>query len=125
MLEDHPAVTVDLPAQQSANAPWPHGYPDGYAVVDVETKYKAKNFNDTFVYRVGDQVGAWSYTFMSWLGIGLSGLAFTMVPLSAVWFALALWLGRKQVAYHRKGLYQATSCVSVGSELTVAPSENP
>jgi DNA polymerase-3 subunit epsilon len=37
MLEDHPAVTVDLPAQQSANEPWPQGYPDGYAVVDVET----------------------------------------------------------------------------------------
>lgn len=37
MLEDHPAVTVDVPAQQPANTPWPYGYPDGYAVVDVET----------------------------------------------------------------------------------------
>lgn len=37
MLEDHPAVTVHLPAQHSADEPWPHGYPEGYAVVDVET----------------------------------------------------------------------------------------
>lgn len=43
----------------------------------------AKNFNDTFVYRVGDQLGAWSYTAIAWLGLGLSGLALTMVPLSA------------------------------------------
>ncbi|WP_103502225.1 MULTISPECIES: DEDDh family exonuclease [Streptomyces] len=37
MSEDHLSVTVDVPAQQSANTPWPQGYPDGYAVVDVET----------------------------------------------------------------------------------------
>jgi DNA polymerase-3 subunit epsilon len=37
MLEDHPAVAVDVPAQQPANESWPQGYPDGYAVVDVET----------------------------------------------------------------------------------------
>ncbi|MGH7415100.1 MAG: hypothetical protein ACREKJ_12955 [Candidatus Rokuibacteriota bacterium] len=53
----------------------------------------AKNFNDTFVYRVGDQLGAWSYTAIAWLGLGLSGLALTMVPLSAGWLLLALWLG--------------------------------
>ncbi|GAA1918141.1 DEDDh family exonuclease [Streptomyces sodiiphilus] len=37
MLEDHLAAAVDVPAQQSANGPWPTGYPAGYAVVDVET----------------------------------------------------------------------------------------
>ncbi len=67
-----------------------------YTVLPRTDKYKAKNFNDTFVYRTGDQVGAWSYTFLaSTLGIGLSGLAVVMVPLSAVWLALALWLGRR------------------------------
>jgi AAA family ATP:ADP antiporter len=64
-----------------------------YTVLPRTDKYKAKNFNDTFVYRVGDQLGAWSYTAIAWLGLGLSGLAFTMVPLSAVWLLLALWLG--------------------------------
>ena len=67
-----------------------------YTVLPRTDKYKAKNFNDTFVYRTGDQVGAWSYTFLaSTLGIGLSGLAVVMVPLSAVWLVLALWLGRR------------------------------
>ncbi|MGH7403101.1 MAG: NTP/NDP exchange transporter, partial [Candidatus Rokuibacteriota bacterium] len=64
-----------------------------YTVLPRTAKYKAKNFNDTFVYRVGDQLGAWSYTAVAWLGLGLSGLALTMVPLSAVWLLLALWLG--------------------------------
>jgi AAA family ATP:ADP antiporter len=66
-----------------------------YTVLSRTDKYKAKNFNDTFVYRAGDQLGAWSYTAIGWLGLGLSGLAFTMVPLSAVWLLLALWLGRR------------------------------
>ena len=64
-----------------------------YTVLARTDKYKAKNFNDTFVYRVGDQLGAWSYTAIAWLGLGLAGLAFAMVPLSAVWLLLALWLG--------------------------------
>lgn len=66
-----------------------------YTVLSREEKYKAKNFNDTAVYRFGDQVGAWSYTAMGWLGLGLSALAFSMVPVSVVWLFLALWLGRK------------------------------
>lgn len=70
-----------------------------YTVLARSDKYKAKNFNDTFVYRLGDQVGSWSYTAMTWLGLGLSGLAFSMVPLSAAWLLLALWLGR---AYRKK-----------------------
>jgi AAA family ATP:ADP antiporter len=67
-----------------------------YTVLPREDKYKAKNFIDTFVYRAGDQVGAWSYAFMGWLGLGISALAFTMVPLAAVWLLVGLWLGREQ-----------------------------
>jgi AAA family ATP:ADP antiporter len=66
-----------------------------YTVLPRTEKYKAKNFNDTFVYRLGDQLGAWSYTAIAWVGFGLSGLAWTMVPLSAGWLALALWLGTR------------------------------
>ena len=69
-----------------------------YTVLSRSDKYKAKNFNDTFVYRLGDQVGSWSYTAMAWLGLTLSGLALSMVPLSLAWLLLALWLGR---AYSR------------------------
>jgi AAA family ATP:ADP antiporter len=66
-----------------------------FTVLPRTDKYKAKNFSDTTVYRFGDQVGAWSYTWMGALGLGLSGLAFSMVPLSAAWLALTVWLGRR------------------------------
>ena len=72
-----------------------------YTVLPRTDKYKGKNFNDTFVYRVGDQVGAWSYTAMGWVGMGLSGLAFAMLPVSAVWLVLAFWVGKKNRAIHR------------------------
>ncbi len=72
-----------------------------YTVVPRTDKYKAKNFNDTFVYRAADQVGAWSYTAMGWVGLGLSGLALSVLPVSAVWLLLALWLGRKYRVYGR------------------------
>jgi AAA family ATP:ADP antiporter len=84
-----------------------------YTVLSRTDKYKAKNFNDTFVYRVGDQAGAWSYTVIAWLGLGLSGLAFTMVPLSAAWFFLALWLGRRRTQIHEEA--KAMSDATKGS----------
>jgi AAA family ATP:ADP antiporter len=72
-----------------------------YTVLARTDKYKAKNFNDTFVYRLGDQVGAWSYTLIGWLGLGVAGLSLLMVPFSAVWLVLAFWLGKRYV--DRKG----------------------
>lgn len=67
-----------------------------YTVLPRADKYKAKNFNDTFVYRAGDQVGAWSYAAFSAMGLTVSGLAFGMVPLAGVWLLIALWLGAQQ-----------------------------
>jgi len=72
-----------------------------YTVLRRSDKYKAKNFNDTFVYRAGDQIGAWTYPAMGALGLGMSGLSFSMIPLSVAWLALALWLGRKYLRFHR------------------------
>jgi AAA family ATP:ADP antiporter len=66
-----------------------------YTVLPRADKYKAKNFNDTFVYRLGDQVGAWSYTAIGALGFGISGLAAAMVPVSVAWVLLGLWLGTR------------------------------
>lgn len=71
-----------------------------YTVLPRSEKYKAKNFNDTFVYRVGDQLGAWSYTAMGWLGMGVATLSMSMVPVSLVWLLLALWLGRRYRGYN-------------------------
>ena len=69
-----------------------------FTVLRREDKYKAKSVIDTFAYRVGDQLGAWSYPALSALGLGLRGISFTTVPIIAVWLAISLWLGRKQIA---------------------------
>ncbi len=73
-----------------------------YTVLPRETKYKAKNFIDTFVYRAGDQVGAWSYAAMGWLGLGMTGIAFAAIPLAGAWMGVGLWLGRKQAGMRRE-----------------------
>ncbi|HEV8584036.1 MAG TPA: MFS transporter [Methylomirabilota bacterium] len=71
-----------------------------YTVLPRTEKYKAKNFSDTFVYRLGDQLGAWSYTALAWTGLGIAALGWMMVPVSTVWLVLALWLGRRYVRRH-------------------------
>ncbi len=69
-----------------------------FTVLRREDKYKAKSFIDTFVYRTGDQIGAWSYTFLTWLGLGLTGISFVAAPLAALWCGLSIWLGKRQAA---------------------------
>lgn len=59
-----------------------------------EDKYKAKNVIDTFVYRAGDQIGAWASAGLAAIGLGIAGVAMLAAPLAAVWLLLALWLGR-------------------------------
>ncbi|MBS1201093.1 MAG: hypothetical protein H6R27_1771 [Proteobacteria bacterium] len=75
-----------------------------YVPLTRETKYKAKNLIDTFVYRVGDQVGAWANGALIWMGVGIAGIAWTAVPLAALWLALALWLGRRYRALQGQAL---------------------
>ena len=58
-------------------------------------KYKAKNLIDTVVYRVGDQIGAWTNSVLIWLGLGIGGIALSAVPLAVAWLGLSLWLGRR------------------------------
>ncbi len=67
-----------------------------YTVIPREAKYKAKNFIDTFVYRVGDQVGAWSYAALGAFGFGAAAISMVAAPLAAVWLGVGLWLGRRQ-----------------------------
>ncbi len=67
-----------------------------YTVLPRRDKYKAKNFNDTFVYRLGDQVGAWSFAGLAWLGLGMAAMAWMVLPLAGAWLLVALWLGRRQ-----------------------------
>lgn len=65
-----------------------------FSVVSPEDKYKAKNFIDTVVYRGGDAASGWLFTGLSAIGLGLSALAFTAVPLAGLWAVLGLALGR-------------------------------
>lgn len=69
-----------------------------FTVLRREDKYKAKSFIDTFGYRCGDQLGAWSYKGLQELGLGLSAISYIALPVVAGWCALGIWLGRKQVA---------------------------
>ena len=67
-----------------------------FTVLRREDKYKAKSLIDTFVYRTGDQIGAWSYSGLRALGLQLTGISFVAVPLTALWCGLCFWLGKKQ-----------------------------
>jgi AAA family ATP:ADP antiporter len=73
-----------------------------YTVIPRSAKYKAKNFIDTFVYRFGDQVGAWSYAALGALGLGAASISLVATPLAAVWMVIGLWLGRTQRAMATK-----------------------
>ncbi len=75
-----------------------------YTVVNREDKYKAKSFIDTFVYRGGDQIGAWSYAALGLLGLSSAGIAFATVPIAGVWLVVGFWLGRKQTALAHRDL---------------------
>ena len=67
-----------------------------FTVVPREDKYKAKNIIETFVYRGGDQVGAWIYAGLAAVGLTLVGISYAAVPFGVVWLWLGLWLGRRQ-----------------------------
>jgi AAA family ATP:ADP antiporter len=67
-----------------------------FTVVPREDRYKAKSFIDTFVYRLGDQVGAWSVALLRGLGDNVATVALVAMPITALWFVNALWLGRRQ-----------------------------
>ena len=74
-----------------------------FTVVPREDKYKAKSFIDTVVYRLGDQVGAWSYAGLGLMGFGISGIALVAVPMSCAWLVNGWWLGRTQEKIVREG----------------------
>jgi ATP:ADP antiporter, AAA family len=65
-----------------------------YTVVSREDRYKTKGFIDTFVYRLGDQVGIWSATLFSVAGSHIAPLV--AIGVAAVWLLVALWLGTRQ-----------------------------
>lgn len=69
-----------------------------FTVVGRETKYKAKNFIDTVVYRGGDAVSGWLFAGLKALGLGLTGIAAVAVPIAVLWAFIGYALGRRQEA---------------------------
>jgi AAA family ATP:ADP antiporter len=69
-----------------------------FTVLEREDKYKVKSVTDTLGYRVGDQLGIWSYGGLRAIGLTLNSISFIAVPILAGWCVLSLWLGRKQKA---------------------------
>jgi AAA family ATP:ADP antiporter len=67
-----------------------------FTVLAREDRYKAKSFIDTFVYRLGDQVGAWSVALLRNFGESAGAVALVAVPVAALWLVNALWLGHRQ-----------------------------
>lgn len=67
-----------------------------FTIISRDAKYKAKNFIDTFVYRGGDALGAWSFSLLQRVGVSLAAIAFIAVPTALVWTAVGLYLGRRQ-----------------------------
>ncbi|HEY5559160.1 MAG TPA: MFS transporter [Steroidobacteraceae bacterium] len=66
-----------------------------YTTVDRESKYKAKNVNDTLVYRTSDFVVAKGHdAIVSAYSAGLSGIALVGAGVAALWAVVAFGLGR-------------------------------
>ena len=65
-----------------------------FTVVDRQTKYKAKNFIDTVVYRGGDALAGWAFAGLKALGLGLAAIAWLAVPIALLWGWVAWWLGK-------------------------------
>ncbi|MGV6851014.1 MAG: NTP/NDP exchange transporter [bacterium] len=60
------------------------------------TKYKAKNFIDTVIYRGGDTASSWIYTGVSTLSGSISGVAWVAVPITLIWTGIAWKLGKSE-----------------------------
>jgi ATP:ADP antiporter, AAA family len=62
-----------------------------YTTVDSESRYKAKNFIDTAVYRAGDAASAWVIAAIR--TAGLDALLFVAVPAALLWLVNGFRLG--------------------------------
>jgi AAA family ATP:ADP antiporter len=66
-----------------------------YSPLDRETKYKAKNFIDTVIYRSGDAISGSIRQILGWLGVGGSGIAWFGAAMCAAWALVAYRLGTR------------------------------
>jgi AAA family ATP:ADP antiporter len=74
-----------------------------FTVLAREEKYKAKNVIDIVVFRGADAASGWLFAALRGAGLELSAIALATVPVTGVWFALAIALGRGQERRARHG----------------------
>ncbi len=67
-----------------------------FTVLPREDRYKAKSFIDTAVYRLGDQLGAWSFALLTYLKLGLGEISIVAAVVSVLWLFNSWWLGGRQ-----------------------------
>lgn len=72
-----------------------------FTVVSRQEKYQAKNVIDTVVHRGADATGTGIVSLLHTWGMGLSAMAFTAMPIAALWFATGLWVGRRHERIRR------------------------
>jgi len=67
-----------------------------FTLVDNEARYKVKPVIDIVVYRGGDMLTAWFYTFLTaTLGLGLSGVSIIAAAVASLWTLTGLYLGKR------------------------------
>ena len=67
-----------------------------FTLVDNEARYKVKPVIDIVVYRGGDMLTAWFYTFLTaTLGLGLSGVSIISAAVASLWALTGLYLGKR------------------------------
>ncbi len=76
-----------------------------FNALPASQKYKAKNIIDTVVHRGGDALSSWIFGSLRAMGLSLTTMAWMAVPVSALWLATGLLLGR---AAARRGAQAGT-----------------
>ncbi|HUP47313.1 MAG TPA: MFS transporter [Thermoanaerobaculia bacterium] len=64
-----------------------------FTTVDAESRYKAKNFIDTTVYRGNDALASWVVALIR--GAGLSAVALLGIPVAVLWLFTGYRIGRR------------------------------
>ena len=67
-----------------------------FTAVDREVRFKAKPVIDIVIYRGGDMLNAWFFTFLTQgLGLGLAAVALVAAGIAALWATTGIYLGRR------------------------------
>lgn len=86
-----------------------------FNVLPVAQKYKAKNVIDTVVHRGGDTTSSWIFNALRAAGVSLPTMAWIAVPVSMLWCAGAVLLGRSAERKSRQREGASTSSLAASA----------